>query len=368
MTYEYDQRKGQTVVVWAVEALTFDAVIDLGKPQFTLKALGGTDMSTRWETNRFEPADVEAVVALWQRVFPDYYLSVATLRKYTFDCPEWAVFDPDGCWVARDDDRIVGFGMAKDMNITEGTIPVIFVDPAHRMQGIGKDLLEKAETYLRDRGKDKIHIGARPFEPGTILTFPSVCADWMDAHWFFWHFGYRVRDSLDSARCPLESFVIPPKVQRQIENAAVEGIVAGPGKAEDEPGLMALMKEWFAEDGSGWYESFAQGAASRKERVDQGERVYENFTILRQGERVIGFVGPAFILPSGETLMGTGIGVAGDLRGKGLGNVILCTFLQMLKDRGARACLIWGVGPRRYYEQAGFRMSELWLLMEKSLR
>jgi hypothetical protein len=40
----------------------------------------------------------------------------------------------------------------------------------------------------------------------------------------------------------------------------------------------------------------------------------------------------------------------------------------MLKDRGARECLIWGVGPRRYYEQAGFRMSELWLLMEKPLQ
>jgi len=78
-------------------------------------------MSTRWETNRFEPADVEAVVALWQRVFRDYYLSVATLRELTFD---WPSFDPDGCWVARDDDRIVGLGMAKDKNITEGTIPI----------------------------------------------------------------------------------------------------------------------------------------------------------------------------------------------------------------------------------------------------
>jgi len=71
--------------------------------------------------NRFEPADVEAVVALWQRVFRDYYLSVATLRELTFD---WPSFDPDGCWVARDDDRIVGLGMAKDKNITEGTIPI----------------------------------------------------------------------------------------------------------------------------------------------------------------------------------------------------------------------------------------------------
>jgi len=30
--------------------------------------------------------------------------------------------------------------------------------------------------------------------------------------------------------------------------------------------------------------------------------------------------------------------------------------------------MIWGVGPRRYYEPAGFRMSELWLMMEKNLR
>ena len=318
-------------------------------------------MSTRWETSQFESADVEATVVLWQRVFPDYYLSVATLRKFTFDHPN---FDPNGAWVARDDGRIVGFGLATDMEITEGplsqmpgTIPVIFVDPAHRMQGIGKNLIEKAETYLRDRGKDEIHVGYLTYVQGTILSFPGVCANWMDAHWFFNHFGYSVRGTMDSARCLLDSFVIPPKVQRQIENAAAEGMVAGLGKTEDEPALMAFLKEWFT---GVWYEHFVR-------RVDQGMLVHENVTVLRRGDQVVGFVGPADFSPSGEAHMSVGIGVAGNLRGKGLGNVILYTFLQMLKDRGARECMIYGVGPRRYYAQAGFRMSELWLMMKKTL-
>jgi predicted N-acetyltransferase YhbS len=319
-------------------------------------------MSTRWETNQFELADVEAVVALWQRVFPDYYLSVATLRKFTFDHPN---FDPNGAWVARDDGQIVGFGLATDMEITEGplsqmpgTIPMIFVDPAHRMQGIGRDLLKKAESYLRDRGKDEIHIGYPTYVQGTILSFPGVCADWMDAHWFFQHFGYGVRGTMDSARCPLDSFTIPPKVQLQIENAAAEGMVAGPGRAEDEPDLMAFLKEWFK---GVWYEHLVR-------RAERGVLVHENVTVFRQAECVLGFVGPVDYSPSGEAHMGVGIGIAGNLQGKGLGNVILYTFLQMLKDRGARECMIYGVGPRRYYAHAGFRMSELWLMMDKPLR
>ena len=81
--------------------------------------------------------------------------------------------------------------------------------------------------------------------------------------------------------------------------------------------------------------------------------MHENVTVLRQAERVLGFVGPADYSPSGEAHMGVDIGVHGSVRGKGLGNVILYTFLQMLKDHGARECMIYGVGPRRYYSNAG---------------
>ena len=50
-----------------------------------------------------------------------------------------------------------------------------------------------------------------------------------------------------------------------------------------------------------------------------------------------------------------------------LGNVILFRSLEMIRNKGGKECYVFGVGPKRYYEKAGFKMDELWIRMKKNL-
>lgn len=56
-------------------------------------------------------------------------------------------------WVAEIDDRAIGFSIA---NATEKTIFGIFVLPAFEGQGVGRALMQAAESWLRSQGSEEI--------------------------------------------------------------------------------------------------------------------------------------------------------------------------------------------------------------------
>lgn len=81
-----------------------------------------------------------------------------------------AYFDREGLIVATDGDRIVGFvhagfGPSADeqrLSPAEGTIHAVIVAPSHRRQGIGRELVQRAEAYLLSRGATAIFGGPAP--------------------------------------------------------------------------------------------------------------------------------------------------------------------------------------------------------------
>ena len=84
-------------------------------------------------------------------------------------------FDPAGLIVAvADNKKIVGYahaGFAADeagahLSKKEGVICAVIVDPAYRRQGIGRELVRRAEEYLRQSGSESIYAGgADPRDP-----------------------------------------------------------------------------------------------------------------------------------------------------------------------------------------------------------
>ena len=76
-------------------------------------------------------------------------------------------FDPAGLIVAERDRELVGFvhagfGFTADRNAIDpqiGVICVVMVRPDHRRQGIGRELVRRAEEYLRSRGARTIQAG-----------------------------------------------------------------------------------------------------------------------------------------------------------------------------------------------------------------
>jgi ribosomal protein S18 acetylase RimI-like enzyme len=83
-------------------------------------------------------------------------------------------FDPAGLILAEVDGQTVGavhagFGPSADrtaLDCRTGVICAVLVAPAHRRQGIGRELVRQAEKYLRARGAETILAGgADPFDP-----------------------------------------------------------------------------------------------------------------------------------------------------------------------------------------------------------
>ena len=80
-------------------------------------------------------------------------------------------FDPAGVILAVNEaKKVIGFvhaGFSADQNLSKlstkiGVICVVIVDPAYRRQGIGRELVRRAEEYLRQAGAETIHAGGSP--------------------------------------------------------------------------------------------------------------------------------------------------------------------------------------------------------------
>lgn len=83
-------------------------------------------------------------------------------------------FESEGLTVACDGERMVGFvhsgfGPNQDesaLSYDSGVICVIGVHPEYRRQGIGRELVARAEAYLRGRGASELYAGpAAPRDP-----------------------------------------------------------------------------------------------------------------------------------------------------------------------------------------------------------
>lgn len=129
------------------------------------------------EYRRFHNSDPPRLVSLWH----DARLGRGAAAGFSTDAFELLnfsqrYFDRDGLIVAIDtesDDLAgfvhAGFGPNDDQSALDtgvGVICATVVRPDRRRQGIGRELVFRAETYLRDRGAETILAGpAAPFDP-----------------------------------------------------------------------------------------------------------------------------------------------------------------------------------------------------------
>lgn len=89
----------------------------------------------------------------------------APLERYVFAKP---YFDPAGFIVAMDDDKYVGFVHAgfgpnnneSALSAASGSTCVICVRPSYQGRGIGAELLNRSESYLRGKGARTIYAGS----------------------------------------------------------------------------------------------------------------------------------------------------------------------------------------------------------------
>ena len=123
------------------------------------------------EYRPFRNSDPPQLVRLWH----ESDLGRGAARGFSYEALDRLLigqhyFDPAGLVVACDAGKVVGFvhaGFRSDSAGTwierdAGAIQVIVVHPSHRRTGIGRELLIRAEMYLRQLGTNSIQVGAAP--------------------------------------------------------------------------------------------------------------------------------------------------------------------------------------------------------------
>jgi len=115
------------------------------------------------------PDDVDAVLDIATRAWHDTYGDILQTATIEIALDEWyerestraAIDDDEIAYFVAEDDDVVGYlsGRQKDDGET-ATISAIYADPDRRGEGIGTALLERFESFCRDRGCREIELWA----------------------------------------------------------------------------------------------------------------------------------------------------------------------------------------------------------------
>ena len=139
-------------------------------------------MTDELEIRPIVDADVAPVQALWEAVFPDR----RTWNQPAVYLPRKRAQRDDLILVALDDQRVVG-AVALGYDGIRGWIYHLAVEPAERRHGVGRALMQAAETTLRARGCPKINLQVVAENAGVVA--------------FYTQLGYAVEPRVSMGKC-----------------------------------------------------------------------------------------------------------------------------------------------------------------------
>lgn len=165
----------------------------------------------------FRNWDPPALVELWNASVSGrgaaHSIEVADLDRLVFSKP---YFDPQGITIAQDDGQAVGFVHAGfgandegQLSRDYGVIAMLVVAPTHRRRGIARELVQRAEQYLRAAGSSVIYAGSmHPLDPFYLGLYggselPGILKSDTTAHQLFNSLGYKAVDECLVMQLPL---------------------------------------------------------------------------------------------------------------------------------------------------------------------
>ncbi|MFH8338086.1 GNAT family N-acetyltransferase [Streptomyces sp. AM6-12] len=304
---------------------------------------------TGTEIRGFRPGDGPSLVAAWCRgapadpIAPDRFRTLVLLD---------ANFDPAGLRVAVAGGRVVGAAYAvrrltpvhgTDLEPEQGWIPFFFVDPAARGQGLGRRLLTDSLDWLGAHGRTTVDFSS--YTPNYLLpgldaeTYPEA-AKLLDS------LGFRTLYEAAAMDRSLVGHRMPDAVARRRDELASLGYRFGTPADDDLVELIALAGSRFSRD---WARAIRECLA--------GGAPPDRIVVVREpGGRLVGWAMHGAYESALERF--GPFGVLAEMRGTGLGKVLLHLVLARMRAHGAHGAWFLWTGERspagHLYRDAGF--------------
>ncbi|MFJ3307968.1 GNAT family N-acetyltransferase [Streptomyces sp. NPDC086549] len=322
-------------------------------------------MTDRTTTSRpgirgFRAGDGSRVVEAWRRSAPADPITADRFRSLVLLDPN---FDPEGLRVAVDGDQVVGAAYAvrrltpmagTDLEPEQGWIPFFFVDPAARGRGLGRRLLTDALDWLHGHGRTRVDFSS--YTPNYV--FPGLDAEaYPEAAGLLDSLGFRTLYEAAAMDRGLVGYRCPDEVARRLDELTTRGYRFITPSDDDLVDLLALAGGHFGPD---W-------ACTIRACLVAGTPLDRIVAVRDPAGRMVGWaMHGAF--DSVDERFGP-IGVLEEMRGTGLGEVLLHLILERMRALRAHSAWFLWTGERspagHLYRKTGFTTTRVFRVLRR---
>ncbi|MFZ5942423.1 MAG: GNAT family N-acetyltransferase [Bacteroidota bacterium] len=295
---------------------------------------------------KYQESDFLQVMDLLQRSCAYDDITEALLKEKLYGDPAW---DPRITLVAEERGTVIGFmqGVTRDIRGEKYAYLKLFaVDPAHRRRGVAREMLQNLEDHFRARACSYFRLMDVPLN----YLMPGIDPRYTEALCFALNSGFEHKGNACNMSVDLDGRSWA--TAEDTERLARENIEIRRARESDMASLLDLIRaEW-----SLWEHEVTCALLHPVPAV---------FIALKNG-RVL-----AFAAYDGNNA-GTGwfgpMGTAKDLRGKGIGGILLYLCLNDLRNAGLHKATIPWVDPVCFYSHyADARIDRVFWRFEKKL-
>ncbi|MCY0909486.1 MAG: GNAT family N-acetyltransferase [Sulfobacillus thermotolerans] len=311
----------------------------------------------------YQPGDDRALIDVWNRAAPyDGMTEERWRRKVLLD----ANFNPQGLLVAVQGAQIVGFVLAvvrrlplygQDLEPHNGWITAFGVDPHFRRQHIATALFSEAYEFFLRQGRSHVFFASYAphyFVPGLdAVVYP-------EAQQFFQREGFRLLYTAAAMDKSLVTFRVDPDVRAVEKRLMEKGYTFQTLSTTTIWPLLRFVEQEFDPD---WLRAVREGLSSG---------VPDSRIMIARGDAgdVAGFAMFGGYDDIGERF--GPFGVAKDLRGTGLGKVLLYRTLERMQQGGHHTAWFLWTGEHEpaghLYRRAGFSVTRRFHVLVKDVK
>jgi ribosomal protein S18 acetylase RimI-like enzyme len=308
----------------------------------------------------YAPVDAPDVLALWARTIGDRYpLRADVLGASLEGNPDYR---PGDAIIASQGDLLVGFGYVGTLRATDpetagqrgrGWLQAVVVDGDRRRLGIGRRIVGELMEVIDREGVGPVECGG-----GFCYLWPGLPTDLADARPFVEALGFSTEGRSWDLRGHVAGLTADAAAAGVVEAAGMRVVVA---RAADRDELLAFIHREF---GGEWWHDIrlfldtggepADLLLLRGSEADASGPIAGFARIHTPASRPVGW--PMFW--AGRRAPAAGglgpIGIAAELRGRGLGQALLTLALARLRDAGLDDVVIDDTHLLGFYGHLGF--------------